>query len=284
MRLEAGLARSTLKAYRGDLEAFLHWMQARGHADWRALEGALVVEYLAARRAAGAAERSLARCLVSIRMAVRFLAAEGRLPRDSTALLPSPKLRRLLPHAMTVDEVEALLRAPAGEGWRDLRDRALLEVLYASGARISEAIGLKIEDLEPRLRVLRLHGKGDKMRLVPIGVGARQALELWLDRGRPQVAGATRTTRVFLSRSGRPLGRVDAWRRVKATALRAGLPADVKPHALRHSFASHLLEGGADLRAVQEMLGHASIQTTEIYTHLDSEHVRALHRLYHPRA
>jgi integrase/recombinase XerD len=288
MRVEAGLARSTLRAYRGDLEGFLAHFQEHGGEGWEEIDEERVIAYLEARREAGAAERTLARLLVSIRMAVRFLVSEGRLKRDATALLPSPKLRRLLPHALGIEEVEALLQAPPHDGWRGLRDRALLEVLYATGARISEAVGLSIGDLEPRLRVLRLHGKGDKMRLVPLGRGARDALERWLAEGRSQVVRASTrglaSERVFLSRSGRPLGRVDGWRRVKAAALCAGLPSDVKPHALRHSFASHMLAGGADLRAVQEMLGHASIQTTEIYTHLDAEHVRGLHRLYHPRA
>jgi len=215
-------------------------------------------------------------------MLMRFLTLEGVLDKDPTALVPAPVLRRLLPRMLTPDDVERLLEACGDDDWASLRDRALLEVLYACGARVSEATGLRTDDLEPRLRVLRLHGKGDKMRVVPVGVRAREAVERWLAEGRPRVARGDRSAALFLSKSGRPLGRTDAWRRVQAAASRAGLPP-VTPHTLRHSFATHLLAGGADLRAVQEMLGHASIRTTEVYTHLDVEHVRSLHRLYHPR-
>jgi integrase/recombinase XerD len=184
---------------------------------------------------------------------------------------------------LAVEEVERLLAAPDGEGWRDQRDRALLEVLYACGARVAEAIGLRTDSLEPSLRVLRLLGKGSKMRVVPIGARAREALVHWIENGRRELPGGRKRAEVFLSRNGKPLDRTNAWRRVKAVALRAGLAASISPHTLRHSFATHLLAGGADLRAVQEMLGHASIRTTEVYTHLDNEELHGIHRLYHPR-
>ena len=177
-----------------------------------------------------------------------------------------------------------MLAAAAPEDWRGERDRALLEVLYACGARISEAIGLRTDDLDPQLRVLRLHGKGDKMRVVPVGARAREALQRWLDGGRREVTRGRSVPEVFLSRSGRPLDRTNAWRRVKAIAQAAGLGSGLTPHGLRHSFATHMLEGGADLRVVQELLGHASIRTTEIYTHLDADHVRTVHRMHHPRS
>lgn len=281
-RVEVGLARATLRAYRGDLERFARWLARRGTGRWEELGTEDVIDYLSDRRRDGAAEATVSRGLVAIRMLVRFLLGEGLLRRDPTAGVPAPVLRRLLPGSLSPTEVERLLEAVEGDDWRSLRDRALLEVLYACGARVSEAVGLRTDDLEPRLRVLRLHGKGDKMRVVPVGARAREALDRWLDDGRPRVARGDRVPQVFLSKSGRPLGRTDAWRRVQATATAAGLPR-VTPHTLRHSFASHLLAGGADLRAVQEMLGHVSIRTTEVYTHLDVEHVRGLHRLYHPR-
>jgi integrase/recombinase XerD len=284
MRVESGLARNTMRAYRGDLERFLRWSVRRGHTRWADMDRDHVVDYLAARRDEQAAESTVARNLVTIRSALRYLTVEGVLERDPTARIPAPVLHRYLPHCLAVDEVEALLAAPAGSGWRDLRDRALLEVLYACGARISEAIGLRTDELEPQLRVLRLTGKGRKTRIVPLGGRARQALETWLAEGRPQVETPIRRAEVFLTKSGAPLDRVNAWRRVKACALRAGLEPEITPHTLRHSFATHLIEGGAHLRAVQEMLGHASIRTTEIYTHLDAGHVRSMHNLYHPRA
>lgn len=284
LRVEAGLARNTLRAYRGDLMAFLRWIQAGGIASFPGIDADRVVAFLGMRRAAGLSETTVARNLVAVRMLMRFLVGEGALQRDPTALITAPVLRRALPRMLSVEEVERLLVAPSGAGWRDQRDRALLEVLYACGARVSEAISLRTDALEPALRVVRLFGKGSKARIVPLGARAREALDGWLRGGRSLLSDAPRRPEVFLAKSGRPLSRLDAWRRVKAAALRAGLSPEVSPHTLRHSFASHLVEGGADLRSVQEMLGHVSIRTTEIYTHVDAEHLTSLHRLYHPRA
>jgi len=284
LRVEAGLARSTLRAYRSDLERALAWAAARGAARFEAIGPEEVVDYLAARRAAGAAEATVAHDLTALRLLFAHLLAERAVQRDPCSLLRAPVLRRSLPHALDVSEVEALLAAPAGQGWRDVRDRALLEVLYACGARVSEAVGLRTDDLEPSLRVLRLTGKGSKTRLVPCGARARAALQAWIHGPRAGLPGAARRSEVFLTRSGAALDRTNAWRRVKAAALRAGLELRVTPHTLRHSFATHLIEGGADIRSVQEMLGHASITTTEVYTHLDRDHVLGVHRLYHPRA
>ncbi|MEZ6016577.1 MAG: tyrosine recombinase [Planctomycetota bacterium] len=284
LRLEAGLAPNTLAAYRRDLTRFLRATARRGVTDFAAIDQEALVAYLGDLRRGGAADASVARALTSIRVLLRFLIAEGVLRRDATAELASPKLKRLLPSTLSPEEVERLLAAPTGDGWRAERDRALLEVLYASGARVSEALGLRTDDLDPALRALRLLGKGDKMRTVPLGERARIALAAWLAGGRRAVARGHATSAVFLTRSGKPLDRTAAWRRVKAAALAAGLPGTLSPHGLRHSFATHLLEGGADLRAVQELLGHASIRTTELYTHLDVDHVRTVHRMHHPRA
>ncbi len=294
MRVEAGLARNTIAAYRTDLEGLGRWMGERSLGDWSELDEDRIIEWLGGRRTAGAAETSVARGLVALRMLVRFLIMESGLKKDPTARIPTPKLRRLLPETLVPEDVERLLGVFLVDGrapdWRAERDTALLEVLYAAGARISEALGLTTNDIPPDLASLRLHGKGDKMRVVPLGERARQALSLWLENGRMamvrkrKAAGAgLASSAVFLSRSGRPLDRSTGWRRVKEAARLAGLPTTISPHDLRHSFATHLLSGGADLRAVQEMLGHASIRTTEIYTHLDVEHVQTVHRMHHPR-
>ena len=280
---EAGLARNTLRAYRAALGRFLGWCARRGARGWGDLEPESVVDYLESRRSAGRAEATVAQDLVSIRLLMGHLVLERHATRNPCELLPAPRLGRALPHALSVEEVERLLAAPGGDRWQDLRDRALLEVLYACGARVAEAVGLRTDGLEPSLRGLRLLGKGSKMRIVPLGGRAREALRSWLELARPSLPGSRTRPEVFLTRSGRPLDRTNAWRRVKAAARVAELPASISPHTLRHSFATHLLAGGADLRAVQEMLGHASIRTTEIYTHLDDESVHALHRLYHPR-
>jgi integrase/recombinase XerD len=285
LRVEAGLARGTLAAYRGDLESFLAFAARRGAASPTAIRASHVVDWLAARRERGLAEATVARGLAATRMLFRHLAAEARIARDPTALIAAPVLRRSLPRTLAVDEVERLLEAPAASrSFAAERDRALLEVLYACGARVSEAVALRTSEIEPSLRVLRLTGKGSKTRIVPLGQRAKEALEAWMSGGRTRIRGSARAERVFLTKSGRPMTRTDAWRAVKAAARRAGLPAKVSPHTLRHSFATHLVEGGADLRSVQEMLGHASIRTTEVYTHVDTEHVTSLHRLYHPRA
>ncbi|MGD2018305.1 MAG: tyrosine recombinase [Planctomycetota bacterium] len=287
MRVEAGLSRNTVAAYRSDLRSIAGWLGDEGLAAWGDLDEDAILRWLGARRASGAAEASVARGLVALRMLVRFQIAEGILRRDPTARISAPRLRRLLPRTLTPEDVDRLLdvyaHEPEEETWRSQRDRALLEVLYAGGARISEAIGLTTDDVPPDLSTLRLHGKGDKMRVVPLGRRARAALDRWLTDGRPPLARRGRASAVFLSRSGRPLDRSSAWRRVKEAVAAAGLPTETSPHDLRHSFATHMLAGGADLRAVQEMLGHASIRTTEIYTHLDEGHVRAVHRMHHPR-
>jgi integrase/recombinase XerD len=284
LRVEAGLSRNTLAAYRGDLEKSLAWAARRGAKSYAAIDAGLVVDLLSERRAAGAAESSVARNLVALRMLMRHLVQSGDLERDPTALITAPVLRRALPDTLSVEDVEHLLAAPDGKSFQDERDRALLETIYACGARVSEAVSLRTDALEPSLRVLRLFGKNAKMRIVPLGERARLALETWIRGRRAALPNAARSPHVFLTRSGRPMSRTDAWRRVKRAALRAGLSPDISPHTLRHSFASHLVEGGADLRSVQEMLGHASIRTTEVYTHLDTEHITSLHRLYHPRA
>jgi integrase/recombinase XerD len=283
LRVEAGLARNTLAAYRRDLYRFVRFAAERGAEAWGDLSPDRVVAHLAALRAAGYAEASVARALSAVRMALRHQVAEGRLVRDPTALIAAPVLARSLPGTLSAEEVERLVTAPRGDGWAAQRDRALLELLYATGARVSEAVGLRTDGLEPSLRVVTVTGKGNKTRVVPLGSRARGALDAWLRGGRAALSNAARERAVFLTKAGRPMSRTDAWRRVHHAALAAGLTQRIYPHLLRHSFASHMIEGGADLRSVQEMLGHASIRTTEVYSHLDAEHVRSLHRLYHPR-
>ena len=283
LRIEAGLSRNTLAAYRRNLEELARRIAAAGATSWADVEADGIVDHLAALRAEGLAEASVAQHLASLRMLLRHLVGQGVLERDPAALIRAPALRRALPDTLSADDVERLLGAVAGDSWRDQRDRALLEVLYACGARVSEAVGLRTEGIEPSLRVLRLTGKGDKTRVVPAGRRCAEALERWLGDGRRRLPGALGRSEVFLTQRGKPLDRTNAWRRVQAAAAKAGLRQRVSPHTLRHSFATHLLQGGADLRAVQEMLGHASIQTPERYTHLDAEEIVGLHRLYHPR-
>jgi len=290
LRAEAGLAPNTLDAYRRDLVRFLRVAESRGVARFEDVDAALVVDHLGELRAAGYAEASVARALAAVRVLARHLVQENRLKRDPTALIAAPRLARPLPRALAPLDVESLLAAPRDprwaprEPWRGERDLALLEVLYASGARVSEAANLRLDGLDPALRVVRLVGKGSKVRLVPLGERAARALKSWIGSGRRARPGAARSPHVFLGARGAVLTRGEAWRVVRRAARIAGLAVPASPHALRHSFATHLVEGGADLRAVQEMLGHASIRTTEVYTHLDADAVAAVHRLHHPRA
>lgn len=282
LRVESGASRHTLAAYRGDLERFLRFARPRA-ADLAALAPEDILAHLEDSRRSGAAEATVARRLSAIRSFFLHLFGEGRIPSDPVSRITTPILRKNLPSTLSIPEVEALLAAPDGDSPLAQRDRAFLETLYASGARVSEAVGLRLEDIEPSLRVLTLTGKGRKTRIVPLGARARRALDTWIREGRAELAGPVRTQAVFLTKSGRPLDRRGAWRLVRRHAQAAGISRPISPHTLRHSFASHLIEGGADLRSVQEMLGHASIRTTEVYTHLDTEHVLSIHRLYHPR-
>ena len=282
LRAEAGLARSTLEAYGRDLDRLARWAGQRGIPSPRELEADDLLDHLGFLRS-HYAEASCARALSAVRTFLRFLVDEGELERDPARDIEGPRLARTLPRFLSVGEVELLLESARGEDWKDLRDRALLEVLYATGARVSEAVGLRTDDLAPELRDLRLYGKGGKVRVVPLGERAGDALRAWLEHGRDSLHGAMTSPFVFLSQRAKRLSRQEAWRIVKRRAYQAGIRTDLSPHALRHSFASHLVEAGAGLRSVQELLGHASIRTTERYTHTDAERVLALHRLYHPR-
>ena len=288
LRVEAGLSRNTLAAYKGDLRALIAWAVERGVLRLTDFDRDLIYGWLESLRAAGLAPSTVARRLSAASVWFAHLIAEGKLTLDPTALVRSPRLARALPKSLEVSEVERLLAAPLTDKslapWRRQRDAALLEVLYAAGARVSEATGLCTDGIEPALRVLRLQGKGRKVRLVPCNERARSALEVWMKEGRTTLKGHRQRPEVFLTKSGAPLDRSNAWRVVRRAALAAGVRGEVSPHTLRHAFATHLIEGGADLRSVQEMLGHASISTTEIYTHVDGEKLLALHRLYHPRA
>ena len=293
LRVERGVSPATLAAYRGDLADFA---DSRGtRRDWAGSPDA-AVRYLAARTRRGVrgerplAPTSLRRRAAAIRGFYRFAYGEGLIAVDVAARLDLPRQPRLLPETLTVDEVERLLEA-AGDDTTltGLRARALLELLYAAGLRVSEALGLDLEDASLDAGFVRVIGKGDRERLVPIGDVARDWLRAWIDgpRGPLLAAGHVAPARggpLFLGDRGRRLARQQAWSAVTTAAARAGLGGQVTPHTLRHSFATHLLEGGADLRIVQELLGHASISTTQLYTHLTGERVREVYRRAHPRA
>jgi len=290
LRVERGLSPATIAAYATDLRGFA--LQQRGPAWHNGAEAAR--EHLAA---LGRPPRVLRpsthrRKAAALRAFYRFCFAEELIPRDVAALLDLPRQALRLPEPLAVDEVEALLAAPDAETPVGIRDRALLELLYAAGLRVSEALGLDRHDLALTEATVRVVGKGDRERLLPIGDEAVGALQRYLDDVRPawlaKAAEGGRTTQrggpLFLTPRGSRLGRMSAWRQIRQAALRAGLTSHVTPHTLRHSFATHLLEGGADLRVVQELLGHASITTTQLYTHLTGERIKQVYARAHPRA
>ncbi len=291
--IERGLSDHTVAAYRRDLSGYVGWLAERGIRDSSDVTVALVTAFAAERASAEPppAASSLARLQSSVRGLHRFLAREGIESGDPTGRLRPPKAARRLPKALTIDQVERLLDAAgpeAGEAEASeligLRDRALLELLYATGARVSEVVQLDVDDLSHG-DVVRVRGKGSKERIIPVGSYARSALEAYLTRSRPELSRRGRATpRLFLGARGAPLSRQSAWLVIQHAAERAQLTAHVSPHTLRHSFATHLLQGGADVRVVQELLGHASVATTQIYTHVSVDALRDVYATSHPRA
>ncbi|GAA5037397.1 site-specific tyrosine recombinase XerD [Microbacterium fluvii] len=291
--IERGLSEHTVGAYRRDLAAYSSWLAERAVTDTGEVTTGLVSEFAAARASAepAPAASSLARLQSSVRGLHRFLAREGISSDDPTGRLRPPKAPQRLPKALTIDQVERLLDAsgpaPGAATETDLvalRDRALVELLYATGARVSEVVQLDVDDLAQG-EIVRVRGKGSKERIVPVGSYARAALEAYLTRARPELSRRGRATpRLFLGARGAPLSRQSAWKVIQDAAARAQLTAHVSPHTLRHSFATHLLQGGADVRVVQELLGHASVATTQIYTHVSVDALRDVYATSHPRA
>ena len=284
LTVECGLSVNTLQAYQRDLERFAAFVGAGHPPAWADVTGDRVIEFLMAEKARGCAVATVCRALVAVRMFFRFMSAEGHLPTDVTEHLESPRLWVTLPEVLDRKAVDRLLSAPdAGHDRWPLRDKAVLEVLYATGARASEAADLTLASVNREVGYVHCIGKGRKERIVPIGRRALEAIDAYLATERP-LLDRRQSPHLFLTHSGRRMGRETLWRLVKKYALRAGVSPRVSPHSLRHSFATHLLEGGADLRAVQEMLGHVDIGTTQIYTHVDQSRLKAIHRKYHPRA
>ncbi|PPF11761.1 site-specific tyrosine recombinase XerD [Rathayibacter sp. AY1E9] len=285
--VERGLSAHTLAAYRRDLELYLGWLEERGTVDLAQLGRVDVGEFsswLAARPERPLAASSRARILSSVRGLHRFALEEGVVADDVARDVMPPKVPMTLPKAVTVEQMAALLDAARGEELADLRDRALLELLYATGARISEAVDLNVDDVVAA-EVVRLTGKGSKQRMVPLGRFAREAVDEYLVRARPELSRRGRATpALFLGVRGSRLSRQSAWLVIRAVAEKAGLDREISPHTFRHSFATHLLAGGADVRVVQELLGHASVATTQIYTLVTADTLRDVYTSAHPRA
>lgn len=280
--LERGLSKNTRESYRRDLEQFAAFAAGRGAESWRAVtadQAGAWVRALSRRTAAS----SQARKLTALRMFARFLVRERLRPDDFTALLAGPRLVRRLPQSLSQDETRRLLASPCGGEPASLRDRALLELFYSSGLRVSELAALNLQQVDLENGFARVFGKGSKERIVPMGARARDALGAWIASGRPHFVRPRTRSELFLGSRGTGLSRVSLWSIVRKHARRAGIEKPVKPHLLRHTFATHLLSGGADLRAIQEMLGHASISTTQIYTAVEGKRLLDQHARFHPR-
>ncbi|AHJ25044.1 Integrase/recombinase (XerD/RipX family) [Bifidobacterium breve S27] len=290
--IERGLAKATVSAYESDLNKYVAWLQTHGITKPDDIAKQDVEDYIAALDADGESARSKARRLASIHEFHRFALAQHAVSADVAASVKAPKGASVLPDVLSVDEVSRLLDAAAVGGSTDpvvLRDKALLEFMYATGCRVSEAVGTNLDDIDLEEKVVRLMGKGSKQRLVPLGSYARNSVVVYLNAGRGELerrstAKVPERRALFLNKRGKRISRQSVWEIVKTAGERAGITKPLHPHTLRHSFATHLIQGGADVRTVQELLGHASVTTTQIYTHVSPEALIETYLTAHPRA
>lgn len=285
LSVERGLAQNTLSAYRADLAKYVRFLKDRGVSSPDKVGRDDIKAFLFAEKDRDLASATIYRELISVRVFHRFLASENLSKDDPASLLDSPKILKSLPDVLSSHEIEAILAVPNTRKPSGIRDHALLELIYASGLRASELVGLKLHDINFELCILKVMGKGRKERIVPFGGKARKSVERYCKFVRPKwTAKHPAESALFVSRLGRRMSRQALWNVVKITARRAGIKKDLYPHIFRHSFATHLLESGADLRVLQEMLGHSDISTTQIYTHVDRSRLKKVHQAFHPRA
>lgn len=283
LRSEQGLSENTIVSYRYDIAKYIKFLSREGKADVAGADDRRIEDFLFSMRDGEVAPTTIARAISSLKAFYQYLMSEGRVSIDPTANVDGPKFLRRLPQVLSPEEVFAILESPDLSKPLGLRDRAMLEFMYATGARVSEILNVRIADLDIEEALVRILGKGSKERIVPVGEVAITFVKKYLEEVRPRLTAATRSERLFLSVHGDKMSRSALWKMVKRYTVRANLGKRVTPHTFRHSFATHLLEGGADLVVVQELLGHADISTTQIYTHVDREYLREVHRTCHPR-
>ena len=283
LAVERGLANNTLLAYKRDLAKYVCFLERDGIRAPEKVARQKIADYIYQQKKEGLQVTSICRSLAAIKMFHRFLVRERFSPEDPTALVDTPKIWQRVPDVLSQSEVLAMIKVSGEKQWQQIRDHAIIELLYASGMRVSELVDLRVENINFEVGYIRCIGKGSKERLVPIGRQARAAVRQYLDDVRPGLLRGENPPNVFLSRLGTRLSRQSVWKLIKHYALKAGVRKTIKPHTLRHSFATHMLERGADLRSVQEMLGHADISTTQVYTHVDRERLRNVHKQFHPR-
>jgi len=282
--VERGLSRNTHDSYAGDMKKYLTFLYDRNIKDIAETTDVTISLFLSTLKKSSLSHRTIARNLSCIKMFYKYLAENKYIQSDPALNLETPKGAVTLPHVLGIDEVDRLLQQPDRSRLRGLRDAALLELLYATGLRVSELVGLPLNALNLEAGYLIAFGKGSKERVVPMGEAAQNAVSDYLQKARPRLLGNSRSSHIFTARKGKPLTRQGFWKIIKKYAQQAGILKNITPHTLRHSFASHLLERGADLRSVQIMLGHADISTTQIYTHVTSERLKKIHTRFHPRA
>ncbi len=284
LAVERGLADNTLLAYRSDLLKYVDYLNKKKIKNPSLVKRDHVTSFMFDQKEKGLSANSICRSLAAIKMFHRFLVRERFSKEDPTDLVDTPKLWKRIPDVLSVGEIEAIIDAARGSKWQQVRDYAILELFYASGMRVSELVNLNLENINFDMGYVRCIGKGSKERIIPIGKRAKEAVRRYCDKSRKKLVKDDLNLSLFLSRLGKKLSRQSIWKMIKSYALKANVRKEIKPHTLRHSFATHLLENGADLRSVQEMLGHSDISTTQIYTHVDRERLKSIHQQYHPRA
>ena len=283
--VECGLSDNTIKGYKGDLRNFSNYLHNTGIKHFQDLRAKMIVDFIENEKQRGLSENSISRCLVTVKMLYKYLLMEGQISVNPMSAVSTLKLQKYLPEVLHYNAVEEMLQAPDCNNKLGIRDKAMLELMYATGARVSEVASIKVSWINFDYGFIRCQGKGSKQRIVPMGSEASKAIRRYLQEVRPQLLKIEDDEPLlFLSRTGKKLRRENIWSLVKKYAMKAGIRSNISPHTLRHSFATHLLEGGADLRSVQEMLGHSNISTTQIYTHIDRKHLKTTHQKFHPRA
>ena len=281
--VERGLASNTIISYREDLESFMDFLKKQSSIQLSKTTRNDISNFMLQQKDRGLSSSSISRRLAAIKSFYRFLVREKILKVDPTSLIDSPKLWKKIPETLSLNEVDSLLNAPDLRNIQGIRDKAILETLYATGMRVSEAGNLKLDNVNLDIGFLRCIGKGNKERVIPFGKKAIVAVKRYLEVSRPALLKKNESDILFLSRFGKKISRQSIWKIIQRYTKEAGIKKHIKPHLLRHSFATHLLERGADLRSVQEMLGHANISTTQIYTHINKDRLKSIHRMFHPR-
>ena len=284
LSVERGLSRNTIISYSQDLQSYVGYLKGRSIKSFSTTTKNDIVGFMMFRKDQKLAANSIARSLAAIRMFYRFLMRERITKTDPSSLVDSPKLWKKIPETLSINEVESLLSGPnVRDEKQGIRDRAILETLYATGMRVSEAVNLRLDNVNMEIGFLRCIGKGDKERIIPLGKKAIISIKRYLEVSRPILLKKKESDALFISRCGKKISRQSLWKMIKHYAKLVRIKKPMRPHILRHSFATHLLERGADLRSVQEMLGHSNISTTQLYTHINKERLKSIHRMYHPR-